>query len=44
MWGPDNITKSDTLPEEHELPDNLHPKVREIWLTATTTSSKGYPA
>ena len=34
MWGPDNIAKSDTLPEEHELPDNLHPKVKEIYLTA----------
>lgn len=34
MWGPENIAKSDTLPEEHELPDNLHPKVKEIYLTA----------
>ena len=30
MWGPDNLAKNATLPEEHELPDNLHPKVREI--------------
>lgn len=34
MWGPDNIAKNATLPEEHELPENLHPKVREIWLRA----------
>ena len=40
MWGPDNITKSDTLPEEHELPDNLHPKVKEIWLTAKNASTR----
>ena len=44
MWGPDNISKNAKLPEEHELPENLHPKVREIWLTAATTSVKGYPA
>ena len=44
MWGPDNLAKNATLPEEHELPANLHPKVREIWLTATSTSGKGYPA
>lgn len=44
MWGPENLAKNATLPEEHELPDNLHPKVREIWLTATSTSGKGYPA
>ena len=31
MWGPDNLAKNATLPEENELPDNLHPKVREIW-------------
>ena len=31
MWGPDNISKSAKLPANHELPDNLHPKVREIW-------------
>ena len=44
MWGPDNISKSDTLPEEHELPENLHPKAREIYLTAKTACLKGYPA
>lgn len=38
LWGPENIAKSDTLPEEHELPADLHPKVREIWLTATYSS------
>ena len=42
MWGPDNIAKSDTLPEEHELPDNLHPKVREIWERAAS-SAPGTP-
>ena len=40
MWGPDNIAKSDTLPEEHELPENLHPKVREIYLTAKNASAR----
>ena len=44
MWGPDNISKSDTLPEEHELPENLHPKAREIYLTAKTACLKGYSA
>lgn len=44
LWGADNIRKHAKLPQENELPINLHPKVREIWLTATTTSSKGYPA
>ena len=44
MWGPENLAKSDTLPEEHELPDNLHPKAREIYLTAKTACLKGYPA
>lgn len=34
MWGPDNLAKNAKLPEEHELPINLHPKVKEIWLTA----------
>ena len=34
LWGPDNLAKNAKLPEEHELPDNLHPKVKEIWLTA----------
>ena len=33
MWGPDNLAKNAKLPEEHELPINLHPKVKEIWLT-----------
>ena len=44
MWGLDNISKSAELPEEHELPDNLHPKAREIYLTAKTACLKGYPA
>lgn len=39
LWGPDNIAKSDTLPEEHELPDNLHTKVKEIYLTAKARSA-----
>ena len=34
LWGPDNLAKNAALPKEHELPDNLHPKVKEIWLTA----------
>ena len=44
MWGRANCSKNAKLPEENELPDNLHPKVREIYLTAATTSGKGYPA
>lgn len=40
MWGPDNIAKSDTLPEEHELPENLHTKVKEIYLTAKNASAR----
>ena len=39
MWGPENLAKNDTLPEEHELPDNLHPKVKEIYLTAKARSA-----
>ena len=39
MWGPDNIAKSAKLPEKQELPDNLHPKVKEIWLTAKSAST-----
>lgn len=31
LWGADNIRKHAKLPQEYELPDNLHPKVREIW-------------
>ena len=34
MWGPENIAKSDTLPEEHELPADLHDEVRKIWQRA----------
>lgn len=34
MWGKDNQSKSSKLPKEHELPANLHPKAKEIWLTA----------
>jgi len=40
LWGPENQSKSDTSPEEHELPDNLHPKVREIYLTAKNASAR----
>lgn len=39
LWGPDNLTKNATLPEEHELPDNLHSKVKEIYLTAKARSA-----
>jgi len=39
MWGPDNLAKNDTLPEEHELPENLHTKVKEIYLTAKARSA-----
>jgi hypothetical protein len=38
MWGKDNQSKHAKLPEEHELPANLHPKVREIYLTAKARS------
>ena len=34
MWGPDNCSKNAKLPAEHELPVDLHPKVREIWQRA----------
>jgi len=40
MWGPDNCSKNAKLPAEHELPDNLHPKVREIYLTAKNASAR----
>lgn len=38
MWGPENLAKSAKLPAEHELPDNLHPKVREIWERAASNA------
>lgn len=38
MWGRENQSKSSKLPEEHELPDNLYPKVKEIYLTARMRS------
>ena len=34
MWGPENCSKNAKLPDEHELPVDLHPKVREIWQRA----------
>lgn len=34
LWGPENLSKGKKLPAEHELPANLHPKVREIWQRA----------
>ena len=39
IWGPDNQSKSSKLPEEHELPENLHTKVKEIYLTAKARSA-----
>ena len=39
MWGRENQSKSSKLPEEHELPDNLHTKVKEIYLTAKARSA-----
>lgn len=38
MWGLDNVFKSFKNPEEHELPANLHPKVREIWERAANNA------
>ena len=33
MWGR-RLAKNATLPEEHELPAGLHPKVRAVWSRA----------
>lgn len=42
MWGKENQSKYKKLPEEHELPPDLHPKVREIWKRAAS-SAPGTP-
>ena len=39
MWGRENQSKSSKLPEEHELPADLHTKVKEIYLTAKARSA-----
>ena len=34
LWGKENQSKSSKLPEEHELPADLHDEVRKIWQRA----------
>jgi hypothetical protein len=34
LWGPENQSKSAKIPEEHELPADLHDEVRKIWQRA----------
>lgn len=34
LWGPENQSKNKKVPEEHELPADLHDEVRKIWQRA----------